>query len=153
MQREYPSAPIAGVAAVVISRNDAGESCVLLVRRGREPLRGQWSLPGGVLELGETLQQGVVREVLEETGLEVSVLAHVESFDRIARDSDGRVRYHYVLSDWLCNVTGGTLQCGDDADEAAWLTQAEIEENSRCPLDAFTREVIAKAWKLLDAIA
>ena len=105
MRREYPEAPIVGVGAVVI---DGAK--VLLVRRGQEPLKGEWSLPGGALELGETLQQGVVREVLEETGLEVVPAGIVEVFDRITRDeATGRIRYHYVLVDFVCRVAGGTL--------------------------------------------
>jgi len=96
MGREYPDAPVAGVGAVVLR---AGK--VLLVRRGTAPLLGRWSLPGGVLELGETLTEGIVREVLEETSLRITPLAVVESFDRIHRDAEGRVQFHYVLIDFL----------------------------------------------------
>jgi ADP-ribose pyrophosphatase YjhB (NUDIX family) len=148
MQREYPAAPISGVGAIVLNKNNAGEVCVLVVRRGREPLRGEWSLPGGVLELGETLRDGVRREVKEEAGLDIEVLEHVETFDRIARDEAGRVRYHYVISDWLCLVVDGELRCGDDADEAAWLTREEFAANIKCPLDALARRVIEKAWAM-----
>ena len=143
MQREYPAAPIAGVGAIVVSAEEPAR--VLVVRRGREPMRGIWSLPGGVLELGETLHEGVRREIKEETGLDVEVVAHIETFERTSRDDDGRVRYHYVISDWLCRVTGGELQCGDDADAAEWLTETEIVQNTRCPMDAFARAVVAKA--------
>ena len=110
MRREYPEAPIVGVGAVVIDGTK-----VLLVRRGNEPLKGQWSLPGGAVELGETLQQGVVREVLEETGLVVVPAGIVEVLDRITQDevlqdgASGRVRYHFVLVDFVCRVTGGAL--------------------------------------------
>jgi ADP-ribose pyrophosphatase YjhB (NUDIX family) len=143
MQREYPKAPIAGVGAIVVSQRR-----VLVVRRGREPMKGAWSLPGGVLELGETLLDGLRREVREETGLDVEPVAHVETFDRIARDETDRVRYHYVISDWLCTVTGGELQCGDDADEAVWLLPEELKQNLRCPLDAFALRVVEKALQL-----
>lgn len=140
--------PIAGVGAVVISKNSNGETCVLIVRRGREPMRGQWSLPGGVLELGETLAEGVQREIKEETGLEVEVLDHIETFDRIVRDEGGRVRYHYIISDWLCVVRGGNLCCGDDAEEAVWLSRAEMASNNVYPLDEFVLQVISKAFAI-----
>ena len=114
MRREFSEAPIVGVGAVVIDGTK-----VLLVRRGQEPLKGQWSLPGGALELGETLQQGVAREVLEETGLVVVPEGIVEVLDRIRQDPEtGRVRYHYVLVDFVCRVTGGSLVWASDADEA-----------------------------------
>src|ERR1700757_1735689 len=99
MRREYPEAPLVGVGAVIIQENQ-----VLLIQRGQEPLKGEWSLPGGALELGETLQQGIRREVLEETGLVVEPVAVVEVLDRISRDAEGRVQYHYVLVDFLCRV-------------------------------------------------
>src|SRR5512146_1164775 len=111
MQRELPPAPLIGVGAVVV---DQGR--VLLVRRGREPLKGQWSIPGGLLELGESLTAGAVREVLEETGLVVEPVELVELLDRIHHEDD-RVRYHYVIADYLCRVTGGTLQASSDADD------------------------------------
>src|SRR6201986_2505945 len=121
VRREYPEAPIVGVGAVVIDGTK-----VLLVRRGNEPLKGEWSLPGGAVELGETLQQGVVREVLEETGLVVVPAGIVEVLDRITQDevlqdgAPGRVRYHYVLIDFVCHVTGGAMRKGSDADEVRW---------------------------------
>src|SRR5271166_5456340 len=99
MQREYPGAPLVGVGAVVV---EAGR--VLLVRRGTEPLLGQWSLPGGLVEVGEGLTDGVVREVREETGLIVEPIVLIELLDRIHRVGD-RVRYHYVIADYLCRVT------------------------------------------------
>jgi 8-oxo-dGTP diphosphatase len=141
VRREYPEAPILGVGAVVI---DGGR--VLLVRRGQEPLKGQWSLPGGALELGETLQGGVVREVLEETGLEVRAGGIVEILDRITPDeTSGRIRYHYVLIDFICHVTGGTLLGGSDADEACWANRNEL---SRYELAPVTLKVIEKAFAL-----
>ena len=143
MRREYPEAPIVGVGAVVIDGTK-----VLLVRRGNEPLKGEWSLPGGAVELGETLQQGVVREVLEETGLVVVPAGIVEVLDRITQDevlqdgASGRVRYHYVLVDFVCRVTGGALREGSDADEVRWVAHEELGEYHLAPI---TVRVIEKA--------
>ena len=141
MRREFPEAPIVGVGAVVIDQSRA-----LLVRRGQEPLKGEWSLPGGALEVGETLQQGVVREVLEETGLVVAPLSIIELLDRIVPDTaSGRIRYHYVLIDFLCHVTGGTLLCGSDAEEARWATREELPLHGLAPV---TLRVIEKAFSM-----
>ena len=146
MRREYPEAPIVGVGAVVIKGTK-----VLLVRRGNEPLKGEWSLPGGAVELGETLQQGVVREVLEETGLVVVPAGIVEVLDRITQDevlqdgASGRVRYHYVLVDFVCHVTGGALREGSDADEVRWVAREELGEYHLAPI---TVRVIEKALEL-----
>lgn len=142
MQREFPVAPLVGVGAVVV---DNGR--VLLVRRGREPLKGQWSLPGGLLELGESLEQGVAREVLEETGLIVDPVELVELLDRIHRES-GRVRYHYVLADFLCRVTGGTLQAASDADAVHWAQRTEWNSHGVLNLDPITVRVIEKGWQM-----
>src|ERR1700761_5044524 len=125
MAREYPEAPVAGVGAVVVRGTHCGGE-VLLVRRGTPPLLGRWSLPGGVLELGETLTEGIVREVFEETALAITPLAVVESFDRIHRDAEGRVQYHYVLIDFLCRCDGGELTIGDDAAEGCWADHADV---------------------------
>jgi 8-oxo-dGTP diphosphatase len=119
--RIYPERPIVGVGAVVVS-----DGRVLLVRRGHEPLKGEWSLPGGAVEVGETLRAAVAREVLEETGLEVDVGLVVEVLDRIVSDPDGRARYHYVLIDYLCRPVGGTLSCASDAEQAVWATCDEL---------------------------
>ena len=121
MAREYPDAPVAGVGGVVIRDGE-----VLLVRRAYPPRAGEWSLPGGRLELGESLVEGVRREVLEETGIEVDVGAVVEVFDRVHRDADGRVRYHFVIVDFLCRPVGGVLVAGDDAADARWVTRADV---------------------------
>jgi 8-oxo-dGTP diphosphatase len=143
LRREYPDAPIIGVGAVVI---DSGK--VLIVRRGQEPLKGEWSLPGGALELGETLEQGVVREVLEETGLVVVPAGIVEVLDRISTEElSGRIRYHYVLVDFLCHVAGGALRSGSDADEARWVVQEEWQQNEY-RLAPLTVQVIEKALRL-----
>lgn len=112
---------------------------VLLIRRGHEPMKGQWSIPGGALEVGETLLEGVRREVLEETGLVVEPVALIEVLDRIARDGEGRVQFHYVLVDYLCRVTGGELCCATDAVEARWASRDELDG-----VAAFTIAVIEK---------
>src|SRR5437016_14417589 len=128
--RRYPQRPILGVGAIIIESDR-----VLLVERGREPLKGYWSLPGGVLEVGEKLADGLSREVLEETGREIEPLSVVEIFERIMRDASGAAEYHYVLIDYLCRVTGGVLEAGDDVSEARWvdracLTQYRITEGT-----------------------
>jgi 8-oxo-dGTP diphosphatase len=142
MQREFPSAPLVGVGAVVV---DQGR--VLLIRRGTEPLKGQWSLPGGMLELGESLTDGVAREVLEETGLAVEPLELVELLDRIYSE-ENRVRYHYVIADYLCHVTGGQLQASSDADAVRWIERAEWSSHSALKLDPITVRVIEKGWQM-----
>jgi len=123
-ERRYPSKPLVGVGAVILSAS--GD--VVLVKRRHEPLAGQWSLPGGMLELGETLEAGVAREMLEETGLIVTVGPVVEAFDRILLDETGRVRYHFVLIDYLCHVRGGTLQAGSDVEAAEFVTSAALPD-------------------------
>jgi ADP-ribose pyrophosphatase YjhB (NUDIX family) len=118
---------------------------ILLVERGREPLKGYWSLPGGVLECGETLREGIRREVLEETGLEIQPSSIVEVFERIMRDADGRPEYHYVLIDYLCTVDSGTLKAGDDVARAEWFPHDEV---ARLLLTEGTLPVIDKAFAL-----
>ena len=102
----------------------------LLIRRGSPPMVGQWSIPGGMLELGETLEEGVRRELAEETGLEVRVLDLIEVFERVERDADGRAKYHYVIMDYLCEVTGGELRPGSDVTAAAWAAPEELAHYS-----------------------
>lgn len=119
--REYPDRPIVGVGAVIERAGD-----VLIVRRRFEPLAGRWSLPGGTLELGETLEEGVVREMREETGLEVSVGRVIEIFDRIMLDDRRKVRYHFVLVDYLCHPVGGELRPGSDVDAAIFANPAAL---------------------------
>jgi len=141
MEREYPSTPLVGVGAVVVH---AGR--VLLVRRGREPLKGHWTLPGGLLEVGESITAGVAREVLEETGLEVEPLELVELVDRIHREGE-RVRYHFVIADYLCRVRGGTLAAASDADAVRWVERAEWNSHSALSLDPVTVRVIEVGWQ------
>ena len=105
MKREYPDAPLVGVGAIIIEQDR-----VVLVKRGHPPLAGTWSIPGGVLEMGETLRQAVAREALEETGLTVNVGQLLGVYDRIVRDADERIRYHYVLIDFLCRRIAGEPQ-------------------------------------------
>jgi 8-oxo-dGTP diphosphatase len=119
--RQYPERPIVGVGAVIVD-----EGKVLLVKRKYEPLKGQWSLPGGMVEIGETLETALAREMLEETGLGVDVGPVIEVFDRIMRDEDRRVRYHFVLIDYLCWPASGSLQAGSDVEEAVWANPATL---------------------------
>ena len=122
MQREYPQQPLVGVGAIIIE-----DHRVLLIKRGKAPLLGEWSIPGGMLELGETIRQGAEREALEETGLEVRATDLLGVFDRIVPDANGRTLYHYVLIDFLCRKISGNLQAAGDAAEACWYTKAEVE--------------------------
>jgi len=145
VQREYPKAPIVGVGAVVVD-----EGRVLLVRRGSEPLKGKWSLPGGMLEVGESLHRGVVREVEEETGLQVEPIELIELLDRIVRDNDpggDRVRYHYVIADYLCRVVGGSLKAASDAEAVRWVERSEWNSHSALALDPITVRVIEDGWQ------
>jgi 8-oxo-dGTP diphosphatase len=121
MKREYPDAPVVGVGAIIIERDR-----VVLVRRGHPPLAGEWSIPGGVLEVGETLRQAAVREALEETGLRVEVGELLGVYDRVLRDAEERTRYHYVLVDFLCRRIAGEFAAADDAAEARWFTRGEL---------------------------
>lgn len=138
-----------GVAAVVVCGAE-----VLLIRRGREPMLGAWSLPGGVLEVGETTAEGVAREVWEETGLKVRPVEMIATLDRIVRDDAGRVQFHYVLIEWMCVVSEGQgteLVCGDDATAAVWARRSEIYSETY-GLTEPTLGVIEKALKLAETI-
>jgi ADP-ribose pyrophosphatase YjhB (NUDIX family) len=142
VQREFPDAPLVAVGAVVV---DGGRA--LLIRRGEEPLKGKWSIPGGMLELGESLLEGVVREVREETGLTVEPVELIELLDRVHRDGD-RVRYHYVIADYLCRVVDGSLRAASDADETRWVNQVE------CALlvDTVTLRVVEAGLRRAEAL-
>jgi 8-oxo-dGTP diphosphatase len=136
--REYPDRPIVGVGAVVIDK-----ARVLLVKRGSPPLLGEWSLPGGVVELGETLRAAAEREALEETGLIVKAGEVLEVLDRIIPGKDGAPQYHYVLIDFLCAVQGGELRAGGDAADVAWASETDL---GKFKLEQTAIEVIRKAF-------
>jgi 8-oxo-dGTP diphosphatase len=120
-KREYPGAPVVGVGGVVIRDGRA-----LLIKRGSAPLKDQWSIPGGTLELGESIQEGVRRELLEETGIEVRVGELIEVFDRIFRDADGKIQYHFVIVDYLCEAISGEARAASDVTDVAWVNEADL---------------------------
>ena len=156
-QREYPEMPVVGVGGVVIT-----DGCALLIRRGSEPLKGEWSIPGGTLELGETLLEGVARELREETGLEVRVLELIEVFERIFSDPDTRPRprsgpaaaqkprYHFVILDYLCEAIGGALRAGGDVTDVAFAGEDEL---GRYNLTPTATRVLRKAFAMARARA
>jgi 8-oxo-dGTP diphosphatase len=121
MKREYPDAPLVGVGAIIIEQDR-----VMLVKRAHPPLAGEWSIPGGALEMGETLRQAAAREALEETGLTVEVGELLGVYDRILRDDDGCIQYHYVLIDFLCRRIAGEPEAAGDAAEARWFSRGEV---------------------------
>src|SRR6266853_6249777 len=121
MRREYPESPLVGVGAVIVENHR-----VLLIRRGQPPLLGEWSLPGGVLECGETLREAVAREAREETGLVVETDEMLGVYERLIRGDEGRVRYHYVLIGFLCRPVSGDLKAGSDAAAVRWFTLGEL---------------------------
>ena len=125
MQREYPRQPLVGVGAVIVEKGG-----VLLIKRGKAPLLGEWSIPGGMLELGETLREGAEREALEETGLVVRAGDLLGVFDRIVPDETQRTLYHYVLIDFLCEIISGNVLAAGDASDARWFTLADLSDLS-----------------------
>jgi 8-oxo-dGTP diphosphatase len=149
-KREYPDAPVVGVGGVVLL-ND----CVLLIRRGSEPLKGQWSIPGGTLELGETLEEGVRRELREETSLEVRILDLIEIFERITPGPDARAgsspgaparpQYHFVIADYLCEVVTGTPRAGSDVTDVALVKEADLSDYGLTPT---ATRVVRKAFAM-----
>jgi mutator protein MutT len=138
--RKYPDRPYVGVGAVIVQ-----DGQILIVKRKYDPLAGQWSLPGGGVELGETLEDSIVREMLEETGLNIEVGPVIEVFDRITLDEQGEVRYHFVLVDYLCWPVGGELQAGSDVADARFIDPAELPGYN---LTVKANEVIARALEL-----
>jgi 8-oxo-dGTP diphosphatase len=154
-KREYPESPLVGVGGVVISGDR-----VLLARRGAQPLRGEWSIPGGLLETGETLEEGVARELLEETGLQVRVVSLVEALERIFYESAGdpahagvktpgaKPQYHYVILDYLCEVVSGEPRAGGDVTDVAFAREDELTTYHLGPK---TLEVIGKAFTMARA--
>lgn len=136
--RRYPGRPLVGAGALIFERGK-----VLLVQRGKAPLKGYWSLPGGMVELGETLEDAVCREVLEETSLVAEVVGLGELFERVLRDETGKVEYHYVLADYVCRIVGGTLAASGDAADARWVAIKDLEG---VQLTSGTREVIERCY-------
>jgi len=139
MQREYPQQPLVGVGAIIVENGR-----VLLVKRGKAPLLGEWSIPGGMLELGETLRQGAEREALEETGLVVRATELLGVFDRIVLDETKRTLYHYALVDFLCEKISGDVQAAGDASDARWFWPEELNAMQLAPE---TVEVIGLGFK------
>src|ERR1017187_8388424 len=136
--RRYPKRPIVGVGALIFHRGR-----ILMAQRGKEPLKGAWSLPGGALEVGESLDAAVRREVREETGLEVKPVKVFEIFERIMRDSSGAPEYHYVLIDYICRVKGGDLCAGDDVCRVEWVLERDLP---KLQITEGTLAVIKKAF-------
>jgi len=138
--REFPERPLVGVGGVVIANGRA-----LLIRRGGPPLEGQWSIPGGMLEVGEPLIEGVRRELLEETGIDVRVSELIEVFERINLDASGKARYHFVVLDYLCEPVKGEARAGSDVIDVAWATPEELERYS---LTETATRVIRRAFEM-----
>ena len=141
VRREYPERPMVGVGGVVISDQRA-----LLIRRGSAPLEGEWSIPGGMLEIGETILEGVQRELLEETAIEVRVLDLIEVFERLTRDEAGKLKYHFVILDYLCEAVRGEARAGSDVTDVAWAREAELNAYSLTPT---ATRVIQKAFEMV----
>ena len=125
MHRQYPDRPLLGVGAIIIE-NDR----ILLARRANPPMQGEWSIPGGLVESGETIKEAVIREVREETGLEIEPVKLVEVFERILRDKEARVQYHFVLIDYLCRMVSGQARAGSDVSDLVWAKTDDLESHA-----------------------
>jgi len=144
MKRDYPEQPIIGVGAVIVEGGRA-----LLVRRATEPLKGEWSVPGGMLELGEKLRDGVRRETLEETGLEVEPGEVLDVFDSIFPDREGRTQYHYVLIDYLCRLVSGEARAGSDVSEVRWVSPQDLASMSlRASIELVVRKGLGRTAQI-----
>lgn len=143
MQRDYPDRPFLGVGAII-----AQDGRILLVRRRNPPLQNEWSIPGGIVETGETTKQAIVREVQEETGLLIEPVKLVEVFERIVHDDENRVQYHYVLIDYLCSVISGDPHATSDVTDLRWTAPEELESYAVRPE---TCAVICKALNLRES--
>ncbi len=141
MKREFPDVPLVGVGAIIIEENR-----VVLVKRAHPPLQAQWSIPGGVLEVGELVREAAVREAQEETGLVVEPGELLGVYDRVLRDAERRVQYHYVLIDFLCRRVGGELFAASDAAEVYWFMREELPALN---LAADTLDVIERGFSKL----
>jgi mutator protein MutT len=138
--RRYPGRPIAAIGAVIVKGSN-----VLLVVRGKDPGRGEWSIPGGAIQLGETLGHAVIREIQEEVGIVVEPVDLIEPMDRIICDEKGMVEYHYVLLDFVCCYRSGSLRAGSDVTEARWVSQRELKKYE---LRRDTRDIIRKGFRM-----
>ena len=150
--REYPDRPVVGVGGVIVN-----QGCTVLIRRGTEPLRGEWSIPGGTIEIGEALEEAVRRELREETGLEVRVLALIELFDRIyfengpaSRKNKENPRFHYVIADYLCELAGGEPRVGGDVTDLAFVREEDL---AKFHLTEKATSVLKKAFAISRARA
>lgn len=140
MSREYPAYPLVGVGAIIFRNSE-----VLLVRRGAEPARGKWSIPGGLMEVGEEVEEAVRREIREETGLEIEIGGLVEVINRVVRDEGGRVQFHYVLLDYWCRHRGGEPRADSDISEACWMPMTALDG---LDMTRGTLPVIEKAYHM-----
>jgi 8-oxo-dGTP diphosphatase len=143
MQREFPEVPLIGVGAIIIEKDR-----VVLVKRAHPPLQAEWSIPGGVLEVGELVREAAVREAREETALTVEPVELLGVYDRILRNAEQRVQYHYVLIDFLCRRVAGELAASSDAADVQWFTREEL---ARVKLAVDTVDVITKGFKKLNS--
>jgi len=143
VSRSYPDRPIPAVGAVVVK-----DGKVLLVMRGKDPGYGQWSIPGGAIRVGEPMARAVVREIREEVGIQIDPVGLVDTLDRIVHDDRGRIRYHYILLDFLCLYRSGKLRPGSDAMEARWVKEADL---AKYALPEETERIIRKGLNMAHA--
>ena len=136
--REYPQRPIIAVGGVVIHDERA-----LLIRRGQPPLEGRWSIPGGILEIGETITSAIERELKEETGISVRVLGLLEIYEKVLRDSDNRAQYHFIILDYMCEFVEGEAEAAGDVTDAAWVREEDLE---KLQLTSAALRVVKKAF-------